>query len=101
MFGPSEREARLARRSRPGRGRVLMAAGGALLLVAATSAGIVEMTGTKSLLARPDTVAAIDTRSGHVTAVVGVGARPGPIAFGAGSIWVANVDDQTVSRIRP
>ncbi len=97
----SEREARLARRSRPGRGRVLMAAGGALLLVAATSAGIVEMTGTKSVLARPNTVAAIDTRSGRVTAVVGVGARPGPIAFGAGSIWVANVDDQTVSRIDP
>ena len=36
-----------------------------------------------------------------MTAVVGVGARAGPIAFGAGSIWVANVDDQSISVVDP
>ena len=30
-----------------------------------------------------------------------VGARPGEIASGSGSLWVANLDDQTVSRIDP
>ena len=30
-----------------------------------------------------------------------VGARPGPIAFGSGSLWVANLDDQTISRVDP
>ena len=29
------------------------------------------------------------------------GARPGAIAFGSGSLWVANLDDQTVSRVDP
>src|SRR6266540_1090288 len=28
-----------------------------------------------------------------------VGSRPGQIAFGSGSLWVANLDDQTISRI--
>ena len=30
-----------------------------------------------------------------------VGARPASIAYGSGSLWVANLDDQTVSRVDP
>ena len=30
-----------------------------------------------------------------------VGARPASIAYGSGSLWVANLDDQTVARIDP
>jgi YVTN family beta-propeller protein len=44
-------------------------------------------------------VAVIDPHSNRVTAQVPVGARPDRLAFGAGSLWVANLDDQTVSRI--
>ena len=32
---------------------------------------------------------------------VAVGTRPGGIAFGSGSLWVANLDDQTISRVDP
>ena len=46
-------------------------------------------------------MAAIDTRSNQVVAAVPVGIRPGAITFGSGSLWVANVDDETVSRIDP
>ena len=49
----------------------------------------------------PNSVAVIDERSDNVVGAVGVGTRPGAIAFGSGSVWVANVDDQTVSRIDP
>jgi hypothetical protein len=52
-------------------------------------------------VATPNTVAAINTRSGHVDAVVAVGAGPGSVTFGSGSLWVANVDDRTVSRVDP
>jgi YVTN family beta-propeller protein len=85
-----------------GRGRVLVAAGGVLLLVAALAAGLVELAGgSASVRAAANTVAVIDTRSDRVTGAVAVGARPGPITFAAGSLWVANEDDQTVSRVDP
>jgi YVTN family beta-propeller protein len=44
-------------------------------------------------------VAVLDPHTNRVVGQVPVGARPGAIAFGSGSIWVANLDDQTVSRI--
>ncbi len=46
-------------------------------------------------------VAVIDPGSNSVVGQVPVGARPGAITFGSGSVWVANLDDQTVSRIDP
>ena len=46
-------------------------------------------------------VAVIDPDSNRVTDGISVGARPGEIAFGSGSLWVANRDDQSVSRIDP
>ena len=48
-----------------------------------------------------DAVAVIDPRSNRVTGGISVGARPGEIAFGSGSLWVANRDDQSVSKIDP
>ena len=36
-----------------------------------------------------------------MTTGISVGARPGSIAFGSEAVWVANLDDQTVSRIDP
>ena len=46
-------------------------------------------------------VAEIDTQSNLVTGQVQVGARPAGIVFGARSLWVANLDDQTISRVDP
>ena len=46
-------------------------------------------------------MAVIDTRTNTVIAAVPVGARPGTLAFGSGSLWVANQDDQTISRVDP
>jgi YVTN family beta-propeller protein len=86
-----------------GRGRVLIAAGGALLLAAAIAAVVVELTrgGTIKLRAVANSLAAINVRSDRVVGVVPVGTRPGAVAFGSGSLWVANLDDQTISRIDP
>jgi YVTN family beta-propeller protein len=94
---------RSTERARGGRGRALIAAGGALLVAAAVAAGIVELThgGGIGLRAVANSLAAIDTHSDRVTGAVPVGARPGAVAFGSGSLWVANLDDQTVSRIDP
>ena len=47
-------------------------------------------------------VAEIDPHSDEVVGQVpNVGARPSSIAYGSGSLWVANLDDRTVSRIDP
>ena len=61
--------------------------------LAASGGGVVRVTA--------NSVAAIDPRSDRVVGVAPVGIRPGPIAFGLGSLWVGNVDDQTVTRLDP
>ena len=43
----------------------------------------------------------IDVPSNRLTAQVPAGIRPGPITYGDGAVWVANVEDRTVSRIDP
>ena len=85
------------------RGRALLAAGGALLLAAAIAAGIVGIAGGGVVTVRvaPNSVAAIDVHTDRVVGQVPVGTRPGAIAFGSGSLWVANLDDQDVSRVNP
>lgn len=47
----------------------------------------------------PNAVAVIDPETEDVVAEVPVGIEPGPIAFGGGAVWAANVDDKTLSRI--
>ena len=43
----------------------------------------------------------IDPQRSRVVGHVRVGRRPVAVAIGHGSVWVANADDGTVSRIRP
>jgi peptide/nickel transport system substrate-binding protein len=57
--------------------------------------------GASTVRVAPNSVAEIDMRSGRVVGSVPVGARPGPIAFGSGSLWIGNLDDQTISRVNP
>ena len=49
----------------------------------------------------PNSVAVIDVHTDRLVGAVAVGARPSAIAFGSGSLWVANLDDQTISRVDP
>jgi DNA-binding SARP family transcriptional activator len=49
----------------------------------------------------PDSVAVLDLQRSRVVGHVLVGRRPVALAIGHGSVWVANADDGTVSRIHP
>ena len=90
-----------ARARLPLRGRLAAAAlaalaiagGGALLF------GGDDGTGLDAIDA--NTVGLIDAGSGRITEQYSVGRDPGAIAAGAGSVWVANRRDGTVSRISP
>ena len=44
-------------------------------------------------------VGIIDPTSGDIVAEVEVGARPGPVAFGEGTIWVGNMEERTLTPI--
>jgi YVTN family beta-propeller protein len=86
------------------RGGWLIAAAGAILLAALAGAAVkLSGSGSGSVRVRvpANSVAVIDPRGDSVIASVSVGTRPGAIAFGSGSVWVANQDDQTISRIDP
>jgi YVTN family beta-propeller protein len=50
---------------------------------------------------RGNAVAVIDPGSNRVVGGVPVGAQPDAIAFGAGGLWVANLDDATISHVDP
>ena len=43
----------------------------------------------------------IDNQTNEVVDSVPVGIRPGPIAAGAGFVWVGNLQDRTLSKIDP
>jgi peptide/nickel transport system substrate-binding protein len=77
-------------------------AGAAVLLAAITLVAVkLASSGTTTIRVAPNSVAAIDIGSDRVVGAVPVGGRPGGIAFSSGSLWVANLDDQTISRIAP
>ena len=83
---------------------VLIAIGAALLLSAAIAVASIELTGGDSpglSSASANSVAAIDARSNRLVAEVPVGNGPTSVAVGAGSIWITNANDRSVSRIDP
>ncbi len=57
--------------------------------------------GGDSIAVRPNSVAVIDPKTNKLVADVAVGIRPGPVDFGGGAVWVANLDDSTLMRINP
>ena len=100
-IGPSApRPANRARRTRQ-RGLLLALTGAALL--ASITLLVVEALDRPGVVVRvvPNAVAGIDVRSNRVVASVPTGASPGAITFGFGSLWIANVDDQSISHIDP
>ena len=75
----------------------------ALLAAASTIAGVELTSGQASTRSAimADGAGAVDPATGHVAASVPVGSAPGGITAGAGSIWVTNGADGTVTRIDP
>lgn len=48
---------------------------------------------------QPNRLGLIDPATNEIVAEVPVGIRPGPVAAGAGSVWVGNLEDRTLTRI--
>ena len=76
----------------------------AMLLVGAVAGAsllsLLLRDGSTAVTVPPGSMAAIDPRTNDVAPVVPVGPRPGPIADGIGSLWVGNLDDRTLTRVR-
>ena len=84
------------------RGALVIAAAGVVLLAAVAAAAVtLSGSGSVSLRAGANSLAVIDPHSNTVVASRPIGVGPGAITFGFGSLWVANMDDQTVSRVDP
>ena len=101
MLTPTRSPAQSARRRR--RSRAVLAATGALLIAAAlaTAAVVAAQAHHSPALVPPDSVGIIDPETNKVVGHVLVGRRPDGVAFGANAVWVANLDDKTLSRINP
>jgi YVTN family beta-propeller protein len=93
-------EAPTAERPRQLRWTILVALAAALVALVAGAALLLR--GESSVVTvPPGSVAAIDPETNEVVAVLAVGARPGPIAHGARSLWIGNLEDRTLTRIDP
>jgi YVTN family beta-propeller protein len=47
----------------------------------------------------PNNVGVIDAKTNRIVAQVPVGIRPGPVSAVAGTVWVGNLDDRTLTRL--
>ncbi len=81
------------------RRRGLIATGVVVVLAAALTAGLAARGHATAIRVQPDSLVAIDATTNRVVGDVLVGARPSAVAAAAGSLWVGNLDEQTVSRV--
>jgi len=86
---------------RRGRRLALGAAIAALAVTAAVIAAFSLRDEAAPVVVPPNFVAAIDPATNKVTSMLQAGSRPGPVAGGAGSVWVANLDGKSLTRIDP
>ena len=94
---PQERAPTLPRRH-----RVVLAAGGLLLVGAIVVVALLTGRGGRGLSAIPArSIGRIDAGTNRLDATVPIGQRPAAITVGHGSVWVANTRDGTVVRIDP
>jgi DNA-binding beta-propeller fold protein YncE len=91
---PAEATARRRRRS-------LLAAAAAAMAAVALIAGLVLVSGGRDGGDGPASGAQATTAGKVIGSPVSVGDSPSAIVAGAGSVWVANSGDETVSRIDP
>jgi YVTN family beta-propeller protein len=76
-----------------------LALGGLVLIGVAVAVAVLLPVGGGSTMIAADSVGAISTSGGSLSASVPVGASPSSVAAGDGAVWVANYNDATVSRI--
>ena len=83
------------------RRRSVLAVAIAVALVAAVAAGLLLRAGSKGGLGgiQANHVGIIDPQTNEIVAEIPVGIEPGPVAVGAGSVWVGNVQDRNLTRI--
>jgi YVTN family beta-propeller protein len=84
---------------RRGSRRLMLVAGALVVGAAALVLGLAARGGEKSVEVLENSVAILDPDDGRVVMDVPVGIRPGGLAVGAGSVWVANLGDNTVTEI--
>ena len=96
--GPPPRAAVAVLRRRR-RGGALVALGGGLLLAAALAVVVVETDSDRPAAISENAVGLIDPDTGELSGQFAVGRGPSAAAVGAGSVWVANAHDGTVSRV--
>jgi YVTN family beta-propeller protein len=87
-----------ARRSRRRRVAALAVVAALLVLLAYVAFDLVR-DDPVPVTVPPNSVAVIDASSNRVEQVISVGIRPGDVAQGEGAVWVANLDDPSLSRI--
>jgi YVTN family beta-propeller protein len=87
-------------RMRRRRGTLLIGAA-ALSAVVAAAALALTRGDEAAFVAPPNSVVRIDASTNRVLGTIPVGVRPGPVAAGGDAIWVANLDDASLSRIDP
>ena len=75
----------------------------ALLLAAALAAVLLVRDGSGGGLGsiRPNHAGVIDPQSNEIVDEIPVGIQPGPVAAGAGALWVGNLRDRTLTKIDP
>lgn len=85
---------------RRSRGRLAAVGVVAAAVVAVSAVGLLR-SDADAVVVPPNSVAVIDPSTNRVEATIPVGIRPGSIAAGAGAVWVANLDDGSLTRIDP
>jgi YVTN family beta-propeller protein len=87
--------------ARPRRRVPIALAAAAVLALAAGAAWLAGSRGGSPHVApvQGNAVAVVDARSARLVGSIPVGADPGPIASGAGFLWVSNLGDGSISRI--
>jgi hypothetical protein len=78
--------------------RLAVVAAAAALIAAAVVVPLVVLGGASQTAVAANSIVALDS-SGSIADTISVGARPVAITSGAGALWVANLDDQGVTRV--
>ena len=71
------------------------------VVLAASAATVLAVTGDTSQAPGGNEVAAIGASTGQHLSYTGVGTTPGNVVFGDGGVWVLNADDRTITHIDP
>jgi YVTN family beta-propeller protein len=91
----------LQKQRRLPRNRTIVAALAGLALLVAIVVGALLLTSGGNVVVGPNSVAVIDPSSNKVVDSIAVGESPGPITFAGDALWVANLNDSTLSKVDP